>query len=70
MTRKDFNLIAAAINEARLKIENTPATKSVDVVGKIEMLRGVEQTARQLAIELIKTNPRFAYDRFITACGF
>lgn len=58
MTKKDYELIAAAFAEARDEMADHP--------GRIA---GSAQVARRLASALRSTNPRFDRDRFLTACG-
>ncbi|WP_109798667.1 hypothetical protein [Novosphingobium meiothermophilum] len=58
MTRKDYELIAAAVSEARADMADHPGR-----------LAGAAQTARRLASALRTTNPRFDRDRFLAACG-
>lgn len=58
MTRKDYELIAAAVAEA-----------NADMVDHPGRLAGAAQVARYLARELRGTNPRFDRDRFLRACG-
>ena len=55
MTRKDFELIAAAVASAR---HNAPDTASVD------------KTARVLSNALATTNARFDKLRFLKACDY
>lgn len=57
MTRKDYKLIANAINEAVL----LSVTKQQN--------EGVNLAAQTLATALAKDNPRFDMQRFIEACG-
>lgn len=56
MTRKDFELIAAAIKRA---VQSEPRVVA-DALGDL---------ARDLAGELVKTNPAFNQARFLRACG-
>lgn len=57
MTRKDYILIAAALNEAR-------------EFSTIEERRyGVERAALRLADAIGQDNPRFDRGRFLAACG-
>lgn len=58
MTRKDYKLIADAVNEARL-LSNYVLPE-----------RAIELVAQTLATALAKDNPRFDMERFIEACGF
>lgn len=55
MTRKDYKLIADAVNEARMLAEHPDS---------------VQLAAQTLATALAKDNPRFDMERFIEACGF
>ena len=57
MTRKDYVLIAAALDAARR------ASNDDDVQ------EGVTFAARHLCIDLAATNPRFDRERFLEACG-
>jgi hypothetical protein len=63
MTRKDFELIAAAVR-AHLHVKRT-GTDSLSVLFVEDATRGVVTT---LANHLEATNPRFDRDRFIKAC--
>lgn len=55
MTKKDFELIANAINELFLGHKNWS--------------RSLEQVANKLAEKLAETNPRFNREKFLIACG-
>ena len=57
MTRKDYVLIATALDAARC------ASNDDDVQ------EGVTLAARYLCIDLAATYPRFDRDRFLKACG-
>lgn len=57
MTRKHFEMIAAALKTAYGKAESDAER------------RGVYASALELSWELYGTNPRFNRDRFMTACG-
>ncbi|WP_187971144.1 hypothetical protein [Aquibium microcysteis] len=57
MTRKDFELIAAAINRAAQRADNEGEHGTV------------YDLACDLAGELTKTNPKFDQRRFLVACG-
>lgn len=63
MTRKDFELIAAALKEARDQVPQT------DTLHHTCELLGHSTAARVLAYALAKTNPRFDRERFLKACG-
>ncbi len=56
MTRKDYVLIAAALNTARVQVQDTPAE-----------MHGT--CARFIADELARDNPRFDRSRFLKAAG-
>lgn len=63
MTRKDYRLIASAIDEARdtiLRVEPRP----------FELLDGVVYVLNYLETYLEHDNPRFDRNRFREACGF
>lgn len=73
MTRKDYILIAAGFQAARIEAltdhandngEVLPYTPGMFVLAGID--RAIEATARQLRSD----NPRFDTERFYTACGF
>lgn len=59
MTKKDFVLIATAINAQRyaLGMDNKQSRAALD------------ELSRVLASRLKETNPRFDAERFLTACG-
>lgn len=61
MTRKDFELIAAALKASKIAPELTdaPLTAHLQFVF----------TCRTVATELATTNPRFDRERFLNACG-
>lgn len=61
MTRKDFELIAAAIKEAQTMF---PASDA----GSCARL-GARTVAIELAARLRATNPRFDREKFLAACG-
>ena len=64
MTRKDFELIAAAFREARRNIEDKEPADAVERLND-----GVSYAADYLADALAKTNERFDRARFRAACG-
>jgi hypothetical protein len=57
MTKKDYELIAAVLRESVETAHNA---------GELNMAR---RTARNFAIRLADTNPRFDGKRFLKACG-
>jgi len=61
MTRKDFELIAEAINEAREGAATMPHGNRA---------YGAFAAAEAIAYALRRTNPRFEKARFMEACGF
>lgn len=68
MSRKDYELIAAAIHRSRM-------AKEVDQRAKMAKLNaaaveGVRLVAIDLAASLAADNPRFDRRRFLAACGF
>jgi hypothetical protein len=69
MTRKDFELIAAAVKDAR------PLSKyrmDDPVAVRLSILNAntaLDNVADFLADRLSQTNPRFDRARFLTACG-
>lgn len=67
MTRKDYELIAKAINDTHDRIRANPALPDGEMVSQ---LRGVRRTAAHIANALSKTKPRFDAQRFLTACGY
>lgn len=62
MTRKDYELIAAALRDTR------DLTDWAEPHGLAE-LNGVARAAQTLADRLHSTNPRFDRARFLKACG-
>lgn len=58
MTRKDFQLIADAIREARTNAKGDPY-----------MLHGVDLASHALTNALASSNARFDANRFLAACG-
>lgn len=65
MTRKDYELIAAATRKARARIETT---MSGDV--RENQLRGIRRHAATIADALAADNAAFDIGRFLTACGY
>lgn len=63
MTRKDFELIARALRDAR------PAVTSRNEEMTRERLSALDTAAQLVASELESTNPRFNRGRFLKACG-
>ena len=63
MTRKDYELIAAALRSSRGRIGD-------DLGHNPEQSRGVRRAAAHLADALAQDNPRFDAQRFLTACGY
>jgi len=61
MTRKDYVLIAEALNSARLDMKEMPHG---------DRTYGTYQAAESIAYALRRTNPRFEKARFMEACGF
>lgn len=61
MTRKDFELIAAAIRDSRPHAYGAPHER-------VETVQ-FDRTATEVAIALSETNPRFDRGRFLAACG-
>lgn len=55
MTKKDYIIIAKAINEMYL--------------GHKDWVRNLEQVGNKFAETLKADNPRFDTERFLTACG-
>ena len=55
MTKKDYELIASALNNTYL--------------GHKEWVRTLEQIAGTLADTLAEHNPKFNRNKFLTACG-
>jgi hypothetical protein len=65
MTRKDYELIAAAITRA-----TESANEQEEYILRCAALDGIQRAAIALAFGLHADNPRFNYDRFLRACGF
>lgn len=61
MTRKDYELIAAALRAAKPAIRGTPAKYG-------ERLGAWAASVESLAAALKGDNPRFDPDRFVDAC--
>ncbi len=61
MTKKDYELIAEAINEL--------STKPIKGIPDDAFADGVRAVAEHLAVALNRDNPRFDKDRFMEACG-
>ena len=81
MTRKDYELIAAATAATRAHIEadyqayvDAPNVEGqclqFDMISRKAQLRAVRRTAAHLADALGKDNARFDAGRFLTACGY
>lgn len=64
MTRKDYELIAAAIKEAK------PLLPPVADYAETTRQLGWQTTAHAVAEALARDNPRFDRERFLAACGF
>lgn len=63
MTRKDYVLLAEAINGVQQN------WRGEDDLARL--VRGaVYNVAERIALELAKDNPRFDYRKFMEACGF
>ena len=65
MTKKDYELIAAAIKRT---VDEARAYEH-PAYGLSIRLSALEDLANDLAGELTKTNPRFDQRRFLVACG-
>ena len=64
MTRKDYELLAAAIVRA------TGAAKTQEeYILRCSAVSGIQQAAEAIAKELHADNPRFDHARFLRACG-
>jgi hypothetical protein len=63
MTRKDYELIAFAVLDAR------PAGLAVDRDPVAMYQKGIAHTAHSLADALASQNTRFNRERFLKACG-
>ena len=63
MSRKDYELIAAALQRTHTLIEQTPANQFIDAERHV----AVEVVARFLADALAEDNARFDRERFIAA---
>lgn len=64
MTRKDYILIAEAINQAR-----ATANAALPARQRACMLQGINLTTNELADRLYADNPRFDRGRFYAACN-
>ena len=62
MTRKDYNLIAEAIANAK--------AATADYTDPWQAENGAWEAARYLSLALRRDNPRFDRARFMEACGF
>ena len=62
MTRKDYNLIAEAIRDAKAATADYADPRMAEL--------GAYEAARYLSYALRDTNPRFERARFMEACGF
>lgn len=65
MTRKDYELMAGAILDARAVIES----RELDGAKLDEQWKATATVARHLAAVLEAQNPRFNRGRFLAACG-
>lgn len=65
MTRKDYELLAAAITNA-----TKSASHQEEYVLRCATLDGIQRAAIALASGLHAENPRFDHARFLRACGF
>lgn len=65
MTRKDFELIAAALKAAAPTVHSTGAFGIALDIAIAQHQRTCEEFARRLAL----VNPRFDRARFLAACG-
>jgi hypothetical protein len=63
MTRKDYELIAAAI---RMQVDSLREGQPSTTLSLI----AVQECAVKIAGALMRENQRFDYTRFLTACGF
>jgi hypothetical protein len=69
MTRKDYEIIAAAIRATRERIDATTCSETEKWDRQLQQ-RGVRRAAAHIADALHEDNPRFDTARFLTACGF
>lgn len=71
MTRKDYELIAAAIKSHvdRLRAPDRSGYAVANAAMGLP-LAAVEGTAKSVATALALDNPRFDRQRFMAACGF
>lgn len=71
MTRKDYVLIAAAINKAHLfaSTDGMTVAESAEYCSHKFRETAYREAARALADALGNENPRFDRGRFLTACG-
>jgi hypothetical protein len=64
VTRKDYQLIAAAIRDARRAVrDKEPAELQRD------LLDGIDYAVDYLAADLERDSPRFDSQKFMAACG-
>jgi len=65
MSKKDYELIAGVFSEHVKSYREQGNTKEM-----ADKLSAIGTVVAALARELEIENPRFAHDRFVTACGF
>jgi len=65
ITRKDYELLAAAITRA-----TESANQQEEYILRCAALDGIQRAAIALAFGLHDDNPRFDHARFLRACGF
>lgn len=58
MTRKDYKLIAGAVNKALDRVEHIHQADWI-----------IEEVVHRLGAVLYQDNPRFKYEKFYAACG-
>jgi hypothetical protein len=64
MTKKDFELIARAMDDAQYAIRQKENPEAIAT-----LLDGVSYACDYIADALATSNPRFDRERFLTACG-
>lgn len=62
MTKRDFELIASAVMEARVGSYRSDLSNAI-------FETAIDEAARKLSRALASTNPRFDRERFLEACG-
>lgn len=72
MTRKNFNAIAAAINQVATsarELRDMPNQSKGSAAQGAARFFGIQYAAEAIANVCAESNPRFDRNRFLTACG-